>query len=275
MLKSPLGAASLLAALLGGGSGLIAQIQVTINDSLPGIHIFAQSSPEFTKIASNLGVDASLKALGEALPLVVAIRNDSGEALESMRILYLVARYGKLIPRVVIDGPLASGGSMVFAPQEASATLEKLVNPNAGPGKPRAQFSAQPLDFYRGSPVTVSIDSATLASGRFVGADTQVFFPRLVAEAAAKKAFLTELSGYQSAGLSQAQIEQALNKRKSTADTAMRQMTSITELNLAAQAESQLSMEALLRLQNFGMAPMADWVARENAGLANKPVLHK
>ena len=100
-------------------------------------------------------------------------------------------------------------------------------------------------------------------------------FGRLVAEHNAKKSFFTEVAGFEAAGMSQAQIEQALNTRKTAADTAKRKMTSITDLNLAAKTESSLCSMALMRLQHFGLASLTAWAQKENAALQSKPSIHR
>ena len=69
----------------------------TVHDYLSEVRIFANGSPDFAKIASSLGVDATLNTLPGA-SLVVALRNDSGEAIDSMRVMYAVNKGGKPIP---------------------------------------------------------------------------------------------------------------------------------------------------------------------------------
>ena len=132
------------------------------------------------------------------------------------------------------------------------------------------------LVFYQGATVTVSVDSATLAvSGRFIGADTQNFFSRLVAEDAAQKSFFSDVAGFQAARLSQSEIEQALTKCQADADAAKGQMSGITGLNLAAMSESDLCSGALMRLKQGGMANLFEWAAKESAALQSKPSIHR
>jgi hypothetical protein len=74
-----------------------------------------------------------------------------------------------------------------------------------------------------------------------------------------------------------AQIEQAMTTRRDAVNARM--MTTpappLGHLNLAVQSESGLCALALMRLQHFGMASLADWVAKESAALNSKPALHK
>jgi hypothetical protein len=254
------------------GGALSAQTPTAaVNDYLSEVRIFANGSPDFVKIASGQGVDATLPTLPGA-SLVVAIRNDSGEAIDSMRILYSVEKNGRPISRVTLYGtPLAPGATTLFAPREVG--LSELT-PRQGLGI-RGGGPAGPIDFYLGAPVTASIDSATLASGKFIGADTQNFFDRLVAELAMKKAFFSDLTGFQSAGLSQSEIEDALTKRQAAADVAKKKMAKITDLNLAARTESSLCQMALMQLQHSGVASVWSWVDRETAALKFKPSPHR
>jgi hypothetical protein len=97
----------------------------------------------------------------------------------------------------------------------------------------------------------------------------------MVAEDAAKKSFFSDVAGFQSAGLSQSQIEQALSARQAAADAAKRKTTSPADLNLAAITESGLCAMALMRLQHFGMASRLEWAAKESAVLQSKPTLHR
>lgn len=131
------------------------------------------------------------------------------------------------------------------------------------------------MEEYAGAQISASIDSVSLESGRFIGEDTQAFFARLVAEQAAKKSFFNDVAGFQSAGLSQPQIEEALSKRKAAADIAKSKTTSPADLNLAAMTESGLCTLALMRLQDFGMASLFEWAAKENAVVQSKPTLHR
>ena len=188
-----------------------------VNDYLSAVRIFANGSPDFVKIASSLGVDATLPTLPGA-SLVAAIRNDSGQAVE-LRILFQVTTGGKTSPRdLEVGRSLAAGEAMLVGPREIGGVLARLLMKPGFRGLVTGSPTAEPLDAYHGATVTVSIDSATLADGKFIGADTQNIYSRLVAEDAVKKSFFSDLAGLQSAGLSQTQIEQALTTRKGTAD---------------------------------------------------------
>jgi hypothetical protein len=70
----------------------------TVHDYLKEVRIFASGSPEFAQIAASLGVDATLHTLGPGASLAVAIRNDSGQAVE-MRVLFEMTKGGKTTPR--------------------------------------------------------------------------------------------------------------------------------------------------------------------------------
>lgn len=247
----------------------------TVHDYLSEVRIFPSGSPDFAKIATGLGVDAALRTLPGA-SLVVALRNDSGEGIDSMRIVYLINKGGKSIPRVTLYySPLGAGAARLVAPVELRG-LAAVLNPaQQGQGLVTgATLSRVPsLVFYQGATVTVSVDSATLAvSGRFIGADTQNFFSRLVAEDAARKSFFSEIAGFQAAGLSQSEIEQTLTKSQADAKG---QMSGVTGLNLAAMSESDLCSMALMQLKQGGMANLFEWAAKESAALQSKPSIHR
>jgi hypothetical protein len=246
-----------------------------VNDYLSEVRIFANGSPDFAKIASSLGVDAALATLPGA-SLVAAVRNDSGQAIE-LRTLFQLTKDGKTTPRDMSLGPsLQAGESALVAPREIRGALTRLMLRPGFQGLVSGSPRPQPLDAYQGATVVVSIDSATLADGKFIGADTQNIYSRLVAEDAAKKSFFSDVAGFQSAGLSQTQIEQALTTRKGTADAAKSQMTGgITGLNLAAITESGLCNMALMRLQHFGLANLFEYAAKKNAAAAAKPSIHR
>lgn len=108
-----------------------------------------------------------------------------------MRIVYQIERDGKTIPHVTLYGTLAPGAQTLFAPREVA--LDRLLRPRQGELRV-GSTSPQPLDLYLGVPVTVSIDSVSLASGRFIGADTQAFFSRLVENDARQKSFFADLA---------------------------------------------------------------------------------
>jgi len=259
-------------AMFTGGLMQAQPASVTIDDSLKEVRVFGSGSPDFVAIAAAKGVDASLSTLGDGLPLVVAIRNDSGEDIESMRIFYRIRQGNRNPDQITLHGPLAAGASVLHAPRGLGGALAKLTP--LQPGTIRTGASG-PLETWPGAEVTVSIDSVTLASRRFVGPDTLGYFSKLVAEDARRKEFFRDVAAFESAGFTQAQIEQALNNRKAAADAAKGKMTSIRDIDLAAQTESVLCIQALAHLQHSEAATLFDWVASENRALAVKPAPHK
>jgi hypothetical protein len=136
---------------------------ITARDYLKEVRIFAPGSPEFAQIASKLGVDATLPSLPGA-SLVVAIRNDSGQAVE-MRILHTLQKSGGS-PSSPIDAEvgrnLAAGAVDLVAPKAIGGALTRLLNAGK-PGMFTGSPTVQSLDRYQGVTLTVSIDSATLA----------------------------------------------------------------------------------------------------------------
>ena len=268
MLKScPLGAASLLAALLGGPMSAQPPTLV-VNDYLHEVRVFPPTNPEFAQAASSLGMSATLATLGGGASLVVAVRNDSGQPVET-RILFQVSKGRKTVPRDLEVGRyFAVGEEALVAPREIGGALARLLNAGK-PGLITGSPTVEPLDAYQGATVTVSVDSATFADGRFIGADTQNLFNSLVAEEKAKKKFFSDVVGFLSAGQSQAQIQQEMTTRRDAANAAK------GIGNLAANTESGLSTAALMHLQHLGMASLGEWVAQENAKLVGKPSIHR
>jgi hypothetical protein len=249
--------------LLGGV--MSAQPAVTVHDSLSEVRIFDHTSPDFAKAASDLGVSASLATLGEGLPLVVAVRNDSGEDMESARILY----EGGRTTQVVLHGSLAKGAGALIGPPELQRALSALMNRQQGLGV--GQGPAQSLASYQGAEITVSVDSASLASGRFVGPDTWDFLPQLIELDNAKKAFFRQVAGFRTSGLSQPLIEAALTD----GETKARATKSQARLSIVAVTEAGWYRVALGRLRQFGMASLFTWADGENAKVASKPALHR
>jgi hypothetical protein len=249
---------------------MTAQTKLTVQDSLKEVRIFDHTSPDFVKIATSLGVDASLATLGAGASLVVAIRNDSGEAIDSMRLLFQVDKEGVHAPRLILQGPLAAGKATPAAPHELGGAVTAMMHygPGVGGGHP------WPLDFYQGATVIASIDSATLASGRFVGADTLNFFATLIAEQAAKKSFFADLAA-QSKTLTNSELQQVLTARQSAADAAKGKATSLADFNLAAMTEFSLSVQALTRLTRSGLPDLSSWAEQENVKLSSQPTLHR
>jgi hypothetical protein len=241
-----------------------------VNDYLPEVRIFPPASPEFAQIATKLGVDATLSTLGDGRLLLVAIRNDSGQAVE-LRILFQVTSGGKTMPHdTEVGRVLQAGEATLVAPREVGGALALLMSA----GRPgmvtgfTGPPTAQPLDFYQGAQVTASIDSATLlATGKFIGNDTRGLYDQLVAADAARKKFYSDVVEFQAAGLSQSEIEKALTARKANADKAA--------LRDLPNTESGLCTEALVRLQYFGIANLFELAAKENAALQSKPTLHR
>jgi len=248
---------------------------VTVKDYLSEVRIFAPGTPEFAKIVSTLGVDATLPTLPGA-SLFAAIRNDSSQAVE-LRILFQITKGEKTTSRdFEIGHTLAAGEATLVAPREVGGALASLLHA----GKPglATGFSGSstvlPLDDYQGAAATVSIDSATLADGKFIGADTQNIYSRLVENDARQRSFFADLVA-QSKTLPEAEIVQMLNARKDAAGAAKSKSTGIANFPLADQTEFGLSTGALAQLQHFGMATLASWAERENARLQSKPTLHR
>lgn len=250
---------------------MTAQPVVTVINSLSEVRIFPSTSSEFASAASAQGVDALLPTLGvENLPLIVALRNDSGQAIDSMRIVWQIHnKDGSTYPRIALHGPMAADAAVLDAPEQLGRALTAL-KPQVGTGlsSRRGPSPALVKNYQDAAEVTVSIDSATLASGLFVGADSFNFFPRLVEEAAGRKKFFTDFSGLQS----NPRLEEILTARKSAAESNKQTSPGIAGLNLAALAESMLCQEALMRIR---MGTLGPWIAQQNTQLASKPPLHR
>jgi hypothetical protein len=262
----------LVALPLLGGTMSAQTPTTTVNDYL-SVRIFAPGSPDFARIASSLGVAATLPTLGPGASLVVALRNDSGEAIDSMRLLFQVHQGDRTFPRITLWGPLAAGRGELVAPREVEGALSALIHSEPG-GLRSTSPAAESIQDFMGAQITASIDSVTLASGHFIGADTLAFFSRLVENDARQKAFFADLVA-QSKTLPEAQIIEMLTARKVQARSAKQRSASIANFSLADQTEFGLATMALAQLQHFGMATLASWAERENAKLESKPTLHR
>lgn len=253
---------------------------VTLDDYLKEVRVFPATSPEFSKIAADLGVSATLASLGPGAALVVAIRNDSGATVE-FRILFQVTKNGRTEARdFTVAQVLGPGESMFTAPREVNGLLAGLMHP---PGKPGLYAShgspaGEPLDYYNGATVRASIDSVTLADGTFIGADTQNFYGQLVAEDTAKRSFFNDISQFKRQGLSPSSIQQRLQARKTAADANKINKPptgTIADLNLAAIKESNLCVGSLMQLQLLGLDGFDDWAQREKTAADAKPTIKK
>jgi hypothetical protein len=268
--------------LLSVAGGIMAQTPTAkVHDYLKEVRILPPGSPEFAQIASKLGVDATLSTLGQGASLVVAIRNDSGHAIDSMRILYDINKGGTPIHRLQHWGSLAAGEAILFGPMEIAGPIYQLQHSQPQMGMITNMRSAQPLDFYQGSEVTFSVDSASLANGKFVGADTQGFFPKLVERDARVKAFFSDLAK-DAKTLSVAQLNQQLTAGKAASDAARFKPSGPIQpggpmadrFSLADQELSGMYQVALATLES-GLPSLAQWADRENSKQQSKPTLHK
>ena len=237
---------------------------VAVNDYLKEVRVFPSTSAEFSQAASKLGVSATLSTLGPGASLVVAIRNDSGGPVE-FRILHSVTKGGRTTTDMEVGRSLQAGEAALAAPKEIGGALAGLLNAGR-PGLTAGPPTVQPLDRYQGATITVSIDSATLANGKFIGADTRNMFDELVAEDKARKKLFSDLTGWLSAGETQAQITQALQQRQSQIQPGE---------NQAAITEDALLFEALTQLERRGVASLTNWAQKENAAVQSKPTLHR
>ena len=253
-------------AVLLGGPMFAQPPTLIVDDYLKEVRIFRGTSPDFAKIASSLGVDATLPTLGPGASLVAAVRNDSGGPVE-LRIVHSVTKGGSTIASdLEVDRYLQAGETALVAPQEIVGALEGLLHAGR-PGLFAGSPTVRPLDRYQGATITVSIDSATLANGKFIGADTRKMFDELVAEDKARKKFFSDLTGWLSSGKTQAQIIQTIQERLSQIQPFE---------NQAAITLSGLLEEAQNWLERRGMAFLSTWAASQSAICVNsKPSVHR
>jgi len=140
----------------------------------------------------------------------------------------------------------------------------------------RVRLRSNPLDDYQGATLVASIDSATLADGKFIGADTQTFFKRLAEKDARKKKFFSDLATNAKAK-SAADIRQFLNAGKAEADAKRGSMGAggLAGFSLADIEVGGLWSSALMQLEHFGQASLSQWADAENAKQQSKPTLHR
>jgi hypothetical protein len=265
-----------LAASLLLGIAMAQTPTVTVNDYLSEVRIFAPGSPDFARIAASLGVDATLPTLGPGASLVAAIRNDSGQAIDSMRIIFSRQKGGdKPVTSLELGRGLEIGGARLVAPREVGGALARTLKPGTQGVMSGGSPTVEPLDAYQGTTLTISIDSATLADGKFIGADTLTFFSRLVENDARQKAFFAELIAHSKTASAEVDIKQMLTARKAQARSAQQSVSGVRGFLLADQTEFGLATTALVQLEHFGMANVVSWVEHENAKLESRPTLHR
>jgi hypothetical protein len=172
---------------------------------------------------------------------------------------------------------LRPGEATLAAPREISGALALMMNA----GKPglhsvAGSSTVQPLYDYQGATVTASIDSVTLANGKFIGADTQNFFPPAGRERHAQEKVLSDLAT-NAKTKSAADVRQSLNAGKADADAKRGSMGAggLTGFSLADIEVGHLGSSALVQLEHFGQASLSQWAEQENAKLQSKPSLHR
>ena len=255
---------------------MLAQTSVVIHDSLKEIRVFRYGSAEFIQATNEPGVANALAAFGESAQLIVAVRNDSGEPVESLRIVFR-ARKGERVtthvlshPRLLTPGAMALLGPPEFAGAVAALTMKPGQGLSAGPSPEMSQLT---WEEYRGSEVTTSVDSASLATGLFIGPDTLGFFSRLVQSGARKRAFFSDVVALKETLAPE--IKQILSSRGVAARSARQKTTGLIDLDLAALTESALCTQALMRLEQGGVPVLVAWAQQEHNSLKSKNVLHR
>jgi hypothetical protein len=253
--------------------GLSAQ-HMTILQTIDGISIFGSGSPEFSAIANNLGATNTLALLGPGAELFVAIRNDSTETVESMRVLFEVSGQ-KPIQWVSLRETTFTPGSVKLVAPDVLDRIAASAGPHSGPsfGQGGPATVPPPLAFLNGE-TTVSVDSVTFTSGLFEGEDKATFFDRLVETDKASRSFFSNLLAMKER--TDSEITSMLQSQRSLVKNSRRNTKDSSGLNIIPAMEiSRLSMAALLRLQSQGSAAVMTWAEAERDRLVAKPILHR
>jgi hypothetical protein len=254
---------------------LPAQPRVTIQQTVDGISIFGWGSPEFSAIVSSLGATSTLAALGPSSELFVAIRNNSTETVESMRVLFEVETGQKPLQSISIRGTFAPGTVKLAAPYLLDQVAASAGPHNAaglGLGQSAGPTTTLPLAYLNGA-TTVSVDSVTFTSGLFAGDDKLGSFDRLVETAKASRSFLAIVSAMRDR--TDSEIASMLQSQRDTARNLIRHSKGPSDLDLSAMEIQRLSTTALMKLQTHGAAAMMTWAETESNKLAAKPTLHR
>jgi hypothetical protein len=253
--------------------GLAAQQMKTLQ-TIDGISIFGPGSPGFSAIVNNLGATNTLAALGPGAELFVAIRNDSAETVESMRVLFETSGQKPIQWISLRQTTFAPGSVMLVAPDvldRIAASPSPHDGPSIGQGGPATV--PPPLAFLNGE-TTVSVDSVTFANGLFEGEDKAAFYDLLIETDEAAKSFFSGLLAMKER--TDSEVTSMLQSQRSLVKTSRRNRKDLSSLNVVPAMEvSRLSMTALVRLRSQGAAGLMTWAEAEISRIAAKPILHR
>jgi hypothetical protein len=252
-----------------------AQFSLVANSSLKEIPVFVSGSDQFTMVVNNLGANSSLLSLGPLAGLFAAIRNDSPQTIESMRILFEIETNGSNVENVVIDpAALPSGATRIIAPPGLSSVASAMTHAASGAAAALSSTAQGEFAIYEGKRVLVSIDSASTVSGQFLGPDKLNYFTNLVQGDLDKAAFLDDILKLMGSPLDD--VKQWLNARRTAArGRSHGPGVGFKGLNLAAMDEARDCLTALGQLNSGGVAGLMSWAEQRKNLLMSRPVLHR
>lgn len=235
-----------------------AQSVTILPPEVPGIELIGWHSPDFAGALEAVAGKQAIGQLGDWLPFTIVVRNSSEQTLVGYQVLWSA---GTAVNWTVggnsafsLAGYLKPGEAVAFLP------LYQLLGPQ-GEDLPsrlrREEMTMRLAQLQRAGTVTISLDSATLASGQFVGADTKANFARDVAAFTAWHAVDVDVQARLAAGESFQAIAAALSQTADQATTAK----ATKDWNAYERA---IHARRLLRLyQNKGAQAVGDLVQKQ------------
>jgi hypothetical protein len=236
-----------------------AQTVTILQPEAPGIELIGWKSPDFPAAIEAVAGQQALGQLGDWLPFAIVLKNNSEQALVGYQVLWSEDTGA----RCTVGGISPYSLSGYLEPGEAVAFLPLYQLGSRGEDLPtrlrQEQMTMRLAELQRAGRVTISLDSAILASGQFVGADTKGDFAQNVA---AFTAWHTVDEDVQSRLAASESFESIATILSQTADQAIENTAKATkDWNTL---ERVIHTRRLLRLyQNKGAQAVCDLVQKQ------------
>jgi hypothetical protein len=237
-----------------------AQTVTILQPEVPGIELVGWKSPDFPAALEAVAGQQALGQLGDWLPFAIVLKNNSEQALVGYQVLWSEDTGARWtvggISAYSLSGHLKPGEAVAFLP------LYQLLG-SRGEDLPtrlrQEQMTMRLAELQRAGRVTISLDSAILASGQFVGTDTKGDFAQNVAAFTAWHTVDEDVQSRLAAGESFESIATVLSQ---TADQATENTAKVTKDWNAL--ERAIHARRLLRLyQNKGAQAVCDLIQKQ------------
>ena len=234
-----------------------AQTVTLLPSEVPGIELIGWHSSDFPGALEAVAGKQALGQLGDWLPFTVVLKNDSKQPLVGYQVLWSEDTGARWSvggnSTYTLSGYLKPGDAVAFLPlYQLGSGRDDL------PSRLRQeQMTIRLAQLQRAGTVTISLDSAILPSGQFVGADTRGDFAQDVAAFTAWHVVDEDVQSRLAAGEPFESIAAALSQTAEIESTA-RATKDWNALERAVQARK------LLRLyQNKGAQAVCDSVQKQ------------